>query len=121
VIGVTALIPLGLAIAGFAAIRSGNKYIGGGRHEVSRRLDEFQGHSVRCPPYFQPSVEGDAWASHVAVIASIISELTPEERELIDSAFYEDPFSGREENGGSRTFRRLPLPLRPFSLVVAWW
>ncbi len=97
-VGLIAIIPLVLILAFFSAVRNASRYVDEARRQVRLSIQDYQGKSVRRPPYIEPSVEGDAWSAHTAAIASIMNDLSIEEREIIDGAFIEDPFAPEHES-----------------------
>jgi hypothetical protein len=90
-LGLVALMPAFLVMLRCAAIQNARQIVAENRQIVDRRLKEFEGIVVRRPPYFDQAVEGDAWEAHLAVIARVMADLSPEELELLDSESPDDP------------------------------
>ena len=89
-----AIIPLVPILLFVGKVRGASRYLDEARTEVRRGIQVYQGKSVRRPPYFEPAVEGDAWPVHAAAIASIMDDLSAEEREIIDG----DPDAEEDES-----------------------
>jgi hypothetical protein len=106
-LGLVALIPLGLILIRVIAIRNANTLIETVREHANARVQKLQGATVHRPAYYPPQIEGDAWALHKSAIDTLKKDLSSEDFLVIDPLNPEEEGESEKRNRETELARRL--------------